>query len=146
MKAQVAWIGSSPTAEEVAGKISALSGRPIMAKTELGRSWRGNSTYEDPEQNRQILTAEEEDFLTADVSTADMKDRMKTFFGVKAASMIDGIDLGGQACIQYRRRNRREKAVAAGIEQLKATSSWLKDKRIAEIRRDLEEASAHPVK
>lgn len=145
MKAQITWKGESPKAEEVAGKISALLGRPVMATTELGRSWRGNSTHEDPQQNRQILIVEEEDFQKAVVCTADMMDRMKVLFETKATGMIDGIDFGGQACIQYRRRYCLEKAIAEAIKQLKATRSWFKDKRIAEIRLDLEQALARPV-
>ncbi|KKS16086.1 MAG: hypothetical protein UU71_C0008G0015 [Parcubacteria group bacterium GW2011_GWB1_41_6] len=137
---EVCWRGEKPTAEEVSGKISVKMGRPIQAHTKLASRFGFGNQPREPEWDIHMLIAEEDDFRKAvsDVGK-QMKDALKEEFGVEGTLQINGWDLGTMACNQYAMRVRFEKGIKEAVADLKKTKSWLKNAKIADIRRRLEQ-------
>ncbi len=97
------------------------------------------------ELSQQYLEFETQDFSEAKAPAESIQQILKESYGIRsfvAIQVVPGIQfrsIGDFAVEQELNANRRLKAMKDAIEALKATRSWFKDKRLAEIRRRLEQ-------
>lgn len=146
MKVSVMWRTETPKAAEIAGLVSQKLGFAVMPEY-------------DEQYKRHSLSIECLSLSNLGGPAWDMHPSHNGAFAangimqylwdnyqIHGERMVDGWDVGAHACILERRVRHLEKAANKTIEDLKRTRSWLKDKRFAEIRRDLEVVLAAPLR
>ncbi|KKT14166.1 MAG: hypothetical protein UW76_C0022G0001 [Parcubacteria group bacterium GW2011_GWF2_44_8b] len=143
MKISVTWRTETPKAADIAGMVSQKLGFAVMPECNEHYKWQDLSfecktlhTNERPEElalNGMFLANKIMQYLWDN-------------YQIHGERGVDGWDIGAHACMLERRVRHLERATNRTIEDLKRTRSWLKDKRFAEIRRDLEQALVAPLR
>lgn len=142
MKIMVAWYkepGRGRTAEEVVYVVRGQMQKTMFCEDLVVEP----SSTELPQQH---LEFEVEDFAKGRIPARAISHMLWSSFGIHCAFTAIQEVPGGQfervdefAANQEARAKRRYRAMCEAIEALKTSRRWLKDRRFAEIRRDLEQ-------
>ncbi|MDO8471382.1 MAG: hypothetical protein Q7S49_02130 [bacterium] len=144
MKVSVTWRTETPKAADIAGAVSQKLGFAVMPEYDeqykrQGLSFECKSLHDWPDERPELA-------LNGMFLMNETKQYLRDHHEVHGERMVDGWDIGAHACMLERRVRHLERAVKWAIANLKQTRSWLKDKRFAEIRYELEEAMTAPLR